>query len=325
MAQDVGLRALVEPVLNDRDVQRETDDLAEKVDQATDAQVKLDGADGVDDVAEGGDDLGEEEGGLGGVASGGLTKVALAGAIGAGLLAGMASLAGDFAPRFNKTMDLIWQGLGMIAGSFLEPIANILEGPAKSFFNIGKTALEDGLGAAAGEATEGTGEAVLGAIGADEIIESTTAEQIIGTASLLTLIGGAVGATSFVTGLIGGGSLGATGFLSALGIGGGTIAGSAIIGAAVSAGTIITAVAASAVIASVALDELLKTANDDVKTAPSVEQDFRTLGQGKNRIQFGSVTDVAGTPPEGALGGGGVPTVGGLQRSPDSLRSRKPR
>jgi len=320
MAQDVGIRALVEPVLNDRDVQRETDNLAQKVDQATDAQVNLEGADGVDDIADGGGGPVEEEGGgLGAVAGGGLTRVALSGAIGAGLLAGMASLAGDFAPRFNKTMDLIWQGLGMIAASFLEPIANVLSGPAKAFFNIGKTALEDGLGAAAGEATEGAGEAVLGAIGADEIIESTPAEQIIGSASLLALIGGTIGATSFITGLIGGGSLGATGFLSALGIGGGTIAGSAIIGAAVTAGSIITAVAATAIIGSVALEKLLKTPEPVPETGEGLEVD-RSLGAGIDRQQFGSVTAVPGTPPEGAFPGGeDFLNIGELNPDRDSL------
>ena len=257
MTQSVALKALVEPELDDRQVQRETDNLAQKMDQATNADVNLNAADGVGDIADGG---GGPMGGAGSLEDrkmGGITRVALAGAVGVGLLSSISALSNQFAPKFGKTMDLVLQSLGMIGASILEPIASVLLGPAKGFFQVGKTALEDGLGAAAGEGSEMAGEAVLEAVGADEIITSTPAEQIIGSVSLLTLVGGAVGASSFLTGLIGGGSLGATSFLSALGLGGGTIAGSALIGTAVSAGTIITAVAATAIIGSVALSALI--------------------------------------------------------------------
>lgn len=308
MVQDVGVRAMIEPELDEGSVDRQTDDLAEKVDRATMADLEVGDTSGLDGVASG-EDLEAGGGVLGGVASGGLTKVALAGAVGAGLLMGISSLAGDFAPRFNKTMDLIWQGLGMIAGSILQPIADVLEGPAKAFFDVGKTALEDGLGAAAGEGTEMAGEATLEAIGAGEIIEDTTAEQIIGAASLSTLVLGGIAASSFVTSLIGstfsgagsllgtlgaaGGIGGASGFLATLGIAGGTIA-------------------AASIITAVALDKLVKTS----KEAPKPEGEDvvldRSLGSGVDRQQFGSVTDVPGQPPEWALPEGMRGTVGDI-------------
>jgi len=226
--QQVGLSAIVTPELDDRAVSSEVKDLEAKVSEATNANVDLESS-GLDEQIQ----VEAEGAGMDAGGGGGLTRVALAGATGAGLLAGLSSLADGFAPRFSKSLDLVWQGLGMIASELLEPIADVISGPAKAFFEVGKTAMEDGLGAAAGQASEGTGEFVLEKVGLGDLIKDSSLEQVVGTASLLTLIGGTVAASSFLSGLIGK-ALSASTFLSMLGLGGAAGGGGAAAGAGTS-------------------------------------------------------------------------------------------
>jgi hypothetical protein len=249
MPVETGISAVVRPNLDERSTDKEVSRLENKIDAATDANVDLGMTDpGAMEAPGGGVGAGGARGGggglLGGAVAGGVARVALAGAVGYGLLQGISALAGEHAPLLQQKLDMVNQGLGLVAGAFGEKLAEYL--PAKEFWNGAKsfyeTAQEEGLDVAVTEGLEGVGEGTLESVGLGDLVEDTGAEQ---------LIGGTVGAAALIGTPLAAGAL----------IQGGMAAGSLIIGG-VSAGTLITgSVAAGSLIAgTIAADALIDTA-----------------------------------------------------------------
>jgi hypothetical protein len=293
MPVETGISAVVRPNLDERSTDKEVSRLENKIDAATDANVDLGMTDpGAMEAPGGGVGAGGARGGgggglLGGAVAGGVARVALAGAVGYGLLAGISSLAGEHAPLLQKKLDLVNQGFGLLAGAFGEKLAQYL--PAKEFWNGAKsfyeTAMNEGLDVAVSEGLEGVGETTLESVGLADLVEGTTAEQ---------LIGGTVGAAALIGTPIAAGAL----------IQGGMAAGSLIMGG-VAASTLITgSVAAGSLIAgTVAAESLIsKTTGGEAGLGEAASGAFSFLpgveGPGKKRqqeIAAGGLGAFAGT------------------------------
>jgi hypothetical protein len=231
MVTEVGLSAIVNPEFDDRQTDREVSRLEAKIDEATQPNVDLGGGVG---GAGGGAGGAAAAGGLLGGAAGGIARVALAGAVGVGLLSGINALANDFAPSLQKELGLVGEGLQLIASVFGEKLSKFLPGEefyrgAKDFYT---TALNEGLGVAIVGGLENIGEFTLGGLGLEgnNLLETAT-----GTITLAGVTaGGAIvagKALSLVGSLLTGGGLSLGGGLAAgsgLSLGGGLAAGSGL-------------------------------------------------------------------------------------------------
>lgn len=240
MPVETGISAVVRPNLDERSTDKEVSRLENKIDAATDANVDLGMTDpGGMEAPGGGVGAGGARGGggggglLGGAVAGGVARVALAGAVGYGLLAGISSLAGEHAPLLQKKLDMVNQGFGLLAGAFGEKLAQYL--PAKEFWNGAKsfyeTAMNEGLDVAVSEGLEGVGETTLESVGLGDLVEGTTAEQLIGgTVGAAALIGTPVAAGALIQGGMAAGSLLMGGVAASTLITGSVAAGSLIAG-----------------------------------------------------------------------------------------------
>lgn len=202
MAQDIGLRAILEPAFDDRAIDRETDRLEKELeDAASDVGVDLDTEKIGEQIEEGGkegmrriDDAFEdtqfdfmpelpEMPGTGqdtdtdfGVLSDlstkdGLLKVALGGALAVGILKGVQKLA-DASPMMARTVEILssamalfFRPFGDFLGRLLEPVATWMLDMAVRFNELAE---DEGLAIAVvaitGEALEDIGEFVFNAI-----------------------------------------------------------------------------------------------------------------------------------------------------------------
>lgn len=148
MVTQVGLEALLRPKVDRKQVDKELSDIERKTDPLSlDADIDAGGLGGdvgggvAGDLGGGGDGLaagavggGVGSGGLGGLASSGVVKASLVGAVGFGILKGVTSIA-EASPAFQKTQEMFGSAMEL----FFRPFGKEL---SKSIFPFAKNALK---------------------------------------------------------------------------------------------------------------------------------------------------------------------------------------
>jgi hypothetical protein len=242
---EMGLDAVIKPKVDEKEADSEVEELADKFDALEELDMDLETDDEfqeameafeenkhVVDTAQGGIEQGRDDGDgglLGGLMSGKMAKVALAGAVGLGILTATQKLAkhspalAQVNSMFGQAMSMFFRPVGNAVADVIKPFAEEALKMAKKFNEIaGDKGLTVALGWLAGSVLEGIGETVADAIpGIDKFAGGEKVEQAVGLASL---IGGAIAASKFLS-LLTSGAIKAASFLFGGGGFGGVLSG----------------------------------------------------------------------------------------------------